>query len=111
MEKEIFQATHAEIGAYLLGLWGLPENVVAAIFFHHAPPHDPPPGFSTLMAVHAANSLEHDLVVFNAEYAPHPMDMEYLARIGLADRVEAWKTTCAEKLTEEYRLERKDPLR
>jgi HD-like signal output (HDOD) protein len=72
MEKEIFQATHAEIGAYLLGLWGLPENVVAAIFFHHAPPHDPPPGFSPLMAVHAANSLEHDLVVFNAEYARTP---------------------------------------
>ncbi|NMC49676.1 MAG: HDOD domain-containing protein [Desulfovibrio sp.] len=111
MEKELFQATHAEIGAYLLGLWGLPENVVAAIFFHHTPPLDPPTGFSTLMAVHAANSLEHDLVVFNAEYAPHPMDMEYLARIGMAGRAEPWRVTCAEKLTEEFHLERKDSLR
>jgi HD-like signal output (HDOD) protein len=28
-ETEIFGATHAQVGAYLLGLWGLPEPVVS----------------------------------------------------------------------------------
>ncbi len=30
-EKAAFGATHARIGAYLLGLWGLPDNVVEAV--------------------------------------------------------------------------------
>ncbi|QLA17674.1 response regulator [Desulfolutivibrio sulfoxidireducens] len=111
MENTLFSATHAEIGAYLLGLWGLPESVVTAIFFHHAPPPANPPGFSTLLAVHAANSLEHELVVFNAEYAPHPMDLDFLKRAGQSGRVETWRIACQEKLTEEYRLERETPLR
>jgi HD-like signal output (HDOD) protein len=29
-------ATHAEIGAYLLGLWGLPFQIVEAVANHHA---------------------------------------------------------------------------
>ncbi len=111
MEKTFFTATHAEIGAYLLGLWGLPEGVVSAVFSHHAPPDTSPPGFSTLVTVHAANSLEHELVVFNAEYAPHPMDLAYMQRTGMADRVDDWRQACKERLTEEYRLERETPLR
>jgi HD-like signal output (HDOD) protein len=31
---------HAEVGAYLLALWGLPENVVDAVRGHHAPERD-----------------------------------------------------------------------
>ena len=30
-------ATHAEVGAYLLGLWGLPFQIVEAVANHHAP--------------------------------------------------------------------------
>ena len=36
-EMEIFGATHAEVGAYLLGLWALPDAVVEAVAYHHAP--------------------------------------------------------------------------
>ncbi|KUG27978.1 response regulator receiver protein [hydrocarbon metagenome] len=111
MEKEVFAASHAEIGAYLLGLWGLPENVVMAIFSHHAPPATPVTGFSTLLAVHAANGLEHELVVLNADYAPHPMDTAFLDASGMGHRLDAWRQACAKRLTEELHLERKDPLR
>jgi HD-like signal output (HDOD) protein len=34
-EKQIIGATHAEIGAYLLGLWGLPYPIVEAVAMHH----------------------------------------------------------------------------
>ena len=29
--------THAEVGAYLLGLWGLPDPIVEAVALHHTP--------------------------------------------------------------------------
>jgi putative nucleotidyltransferase with HDIG domain len=111
MEKEVFSASHAEIGAYLLGLWGLPENVVTAIFSHHTPPSAPISGFSTLLAVHAANSLEHELVVLNADYAPHPMDTTFLEDSGMGRRIEDWRQACARRLTEEFHLERENTLR
>lgn len=36
-EKERFGVSHAEVGAYLLGLWGLPHEIVEAVARHHAP--------------------------------------------------------------------------
>jgi HD-like signal output (HDOD) protein len=36
-EQATFGATHAELGAYLLGLWGLPFQIVTAVANHHAP--------------------------------------------------------------------------
>jgi HD-like signal output (HDOD) protein len=37
VEASTWGATHAEIGAYLLGLWGLPFQIVEAVANHHAP--------------------------------------------------------------------------
>ncbi len=36
-EYAIMKTSHAELGAYLLGLWGIPGNVVEAVAFHHNP--------------------------------------------------------------------------
>lgn len=36
-ERRTTGATHAQIGAYLLGLWGLPYSIVEAVALHHAP--------------------------------------------------------------------------
>jgi HD-like signal output (HDOD) protein len=36
-ERLVIGATHAEIGAYLLGLWGLPYPIVEAVALHHNP--------------------------------------------------------------------------
>lgn len=36
-ERDVWGATHAEVGAYLLGLWGLPVQIVEAVANHHAP--------------------------------------------------------------------------
>ncbi len=53
--------THAEIGAYLMGLWGLPRSIVEAIAFHHRPHPDIMRSFNVVVAVYVANLLEHDL--------------------------------------------------
>jgi putative nucleotidyltransferase with HDIG domain len=36
VEKAMFGASHAELGAYLLGIWGLPQSIVDAVAAHHA---------------------------------------------------------------------------
>jgi HD-like signal output (HDOD) protein len=50
-------ATHAEIGAYLLGLWGLPYSIVEAVAFHHAPASITPHGYDLLGALAVSHAL------------------------------------------------------
>jgi len=60
VERERLGATHAEVGAYLLGLWGLPEPIVWAVARHHA---TPPGGSGTLdETLQIANDLAHQSV-------------------------------------------------
>lgn len=82
-ERQVLGTTHAEVGAYLLGLWGLPDALVEAVAWHHTPGTCPGTGFTALTAVHAADTL-----VRSAEGAKP--DAEYLARIGLSGRWEEW---------------------
>jgi HD-like signal output (HDOD) protein/CheY-like chemotaxis protein len=65
-EEELLGTSHAEIGAYLLGLWGIPDVVVEAIAHHHHPGRIPHSGLdsSTLdssTAVYVADLLAHEL--------------------------------------------------
>jgi HD-like signal output (HDOD) protein/ActR/RegA family two-component response regulator len=96
-ELELYGATHAGVGAYLLGLWGLPAPIVEAVAFHHSPGHSDLREFSPLTAVHAADVLEHEL--FNGAGCLHPsgMNADYLATLGKQDRLDAWRAE-AEKL-------------
>ena len=90
-ELEIFGATHAGTGAYLLGLWGLPVPIVEAVAFHHSPGNSDQRVVGPLAAVYAADVLEHQLSKNKAHGpAPEP-DMAYLSAIGMADRFEVWR--------------------
>jgi len=98
MERQVFGASHAEVGAYLLGLWGVDDAVVRAVYLHHEPGRDQRAGFSTLAAVHAANRFEHELVVIHQGYAINPLDELFLAASGLSDRQPVWREACQEAL-------------
>jgi HD-like signal output (HDOD) protein len=37
IERMIFGSSHCELAAYLLAVWGLPDNQVEAILYHHKP--------------------------------------------------------------------------
>jgi HD-like signal output (HDOD) protein len=56
-ETEVIGASHAEMGAYLLGLWGLPYAVIEAVACHHAPEAVPQQEFDVLAALVAAHAL------------------------------------------------------
>lgn len=90
-EEHHFGANHAEVGGYLLGLWGLPVPVVEAIALHHQPATYPHLSFSPLTAVHVANAL----VLAQPDPAPPPpaeeLDLNYLAALGLDSRLVHWR--------------------
>lgn len=93
-EREVFGATHGEVGAYLLGLWGLPDPIVEAVAFHHQPAKAMGKSFSPLTAVHVANALEHDRHAEHRENKLNQLDINYLASVGLTDRIPAWRDIC-----------------
>jgi HD-like signal output (HDOD) protein len=93
-EKEYFGATHAEVGAYLLGLWGFPDPIVEATAFHHVPRCCSAKSFGSLTAIHAANALACELKNKVSEECSAQVDLEYLNELGLADRLHAWRQAC-----------------
>jgi len=61
VEEEVLGTTHAEIGAYLLGLWGIPDLAIEAIAHHHRPTRIPHTGFDCTTAVYVADLLATEL--------------------------------------------------
>jgi HD-like signal output (HDOD) protein len=53
VERSVLGTSHAEIGAYLLGLWGLPLPIIHAIAHHNDPEAAPTPVLAALRAAHA----------------------------------------------------------
>ncbi len=58
-EREIFGVSHAEIGAVLLNRWGVADNIVEAVAYHHHPANSLGREQNSLFAVHVANALCH----------------------------------------------------
>jgi len=94
IELEVFGVTHGEVGAYLLGLWGLPDLVVEAIASHHNPRQVPGNTFIPLSAVYVANTLEHEMFPQRRLGAVQPIDTNYLDEIDLAERLPVWMDIC-----------------
>jgi putative nucleotidyltransferase with HDIG domain len=100
-ERAIFGASHAEVGAYLAGLWGLPGHVVEAITYHHNSDKCPQREFSPLTAVHVADVFDHELFKNGRMGACPTVNTEYLKEIKCEDRLSEWhslcESTCAER--------------
>ena len=98
VEELEFGATHAGLGAYLLGIWGLPDPIVQAVAFHHEPDHGPGEPFSAITAVHVANVLAHELSGCDASQFGDGIDVDYLEALGLLHRLPHWRQVCDELL-------------
>ena len=59
IEEELVGVSHAEVGAYLLSLWGLPSPVVEAVAHHHHPERVPQEKFDMISVIYLANQLVH----------------------------------------------------
>lgn len=90
-ETHVFGTSHAEVGAHLLTLWGLPASLINAIAWHHMPELGKEGSFGAITAVHVANALEYAAAGDWDREIKVWLDREYLGRIGLADRLPAWR--------------------
>jgi HD-like signal output (HDOD) protein len=86
-ERSRLAATHAEVGAALLALWGLSDPIVEAVAFHHEPEVSGSNSFCALTAVHAANLLVKGEALDG---------LPYLESLGLAGRIEHWRGLAGE---------------
>lgn len=67
-EEDLLGLSHAEIGGYLLGLWGIHNLAVEAIAHHHHPTRIIHDGLDCSVAVYLADLLAHELEL-------HPDDL------------------------------------
>ncbi|MBS2025943.1 MAG: HDOD domain-containing protein, partial [Deltaproteobacteria bacterium] len=97
IERDLIGVTHAEIGAYLLGMWGLPHAIVEAVALHHTPGQvKPRPGgdYAALAAVHAADAL---LGIYSCFDPEDLLDLEFLERAGFAHDLPRWHELAKEE--------------
>jgi len=95
-ERRLFGATHAEIGASLLAIWGLPPALVEAVALHHQPSASQAEEFGPVVAVHAADVFAQKSAPDKTQTSSLELDQAYLQRIGLGDRSESWRRRCEE---------------
>lgn len=98
VERRMFGATHAEIGAYLLYLWALPDLVCKSVAFHHNPADYSSTAFTGAAAIHAADALEHEATGSSDFSGRVSIDMNYVTLLGLAARVPEWRRLCRKQI-------------
>ncbi|WP_430474056.1 HDOD domain-containing protein [Thalassospira lucentensis] len=101
-ETEQFGAGHAEIGAYLLGLWGFAAPIIQAVAYHHRPMDLPHQEMNALTAIYVAQHLTRELADRDAGLdVQSAIDMDYLTKIGKDTHIEEWRNI-AGLMSEKY---------
>lgn len=100
-ETREFKVSHAEVGAYLLGLWGLPGPIVEPIAYHHRAEKYPSEKFDSLTALFAADFLIHEAHEAETASTAQSLNMEHLNRTGCMDKIEAWRSLCVQEIDKE----------
>lgn len=92
-EYQLLGTSHAEVGAYLLGLWGIPDNIIEAVAFHHRPSDLLENKFTSLTAIHIANALLN-VDCCSGNINSQNIDFEYLTALNQTDRLTEWIGDC-----------------
>ncbi len=98
-ELYVLGTTHAQVGGYLLGIWGLSEPVIQTVACHHTPGKSPCSEPNSLTAVYMADIFENESSVESEP--PLEFDTGYVERLGIADRVEIWRKLCQKRQGED----------
>jgi putative nucleotidyltransferase with HDIG domain len=91
VEEKLIHISHAEVGAYLLSLWGLPYAIVEAVAHHHHPRRVPSKDLNMIVVVYAANLLAHEVSGSRKGLPVPEFDMEFLSQAGVADLLPKWR--------------------
>jgi HD-like signal output (HDOD) protein len=84
-ERRLWGTSHAEIGAYLLGLWGLPYTIVEGVARAQSQEQLLGPDLDVASAVHIAVALAE--AAMNGDASEADLNPDFLARKGLTGRL------------------------
>ena len=91
VEEKLIHISHAEVGAYLLSLWGLPYTVVEAVAHHHHPRRVPNSSLDMVLVVYVSNILAHEREAITRGLEAPVLDMELLQQAGVAGKLADWR--------------------
>jgi len=99
VEKDILGVNHADIGAYLLGTWGLPLATVEAVAYQHHPAESTAGPKPVLAAIHLADALVKAACAREDENAlMKRVDLPFLTDAGLGADIPTWYALAREQL-------------
>jgi putative nucleotidyltransferase with HDIG domain len=104
VEEKLIHVSHAEVGAYLLSLWGLPYTVVEAVAHHHHPRRVPTKGVDMILAVYVSNLLAHEVCAAEKNVSLPKFDMEFLQEAHAVDLLPKWRGFAEAALADEHKL-------
>jgi HD-like signal output (HDOD) protein len=91
IETDLLGVTHASVGAYLLGMWGLPFSIVEAVAYHHTPSVVKGGTRDVLAALHVSDTYANAARL--AELGPETdakLDLLFIEDAGLTGRLPEW---------------------
>jgi HD-like signal output (HDOD) protein/ActR/RegA family two-component response regulator len=88
-------SSHAELGAYVLGLWGLPEPIVDAVAHQHRVASVAAAAEDPALAVHVAAALCAEAGPGATAAAAPALDGAALTAAGVTGRLEDWRALAA----------------
>ena len=91
VEECQFGANHAQLGAYLLGLWGFTDAIVEAVAFHHQPSQFTERAIDVLTAVHIGQHLAREAGgSIRSGKSSDGLDEKYVRDGNLSARLPIW---------------------
>jgi HD-like signal output (HDOD) protein len=87
IQRRVWGFTHAEVGGYLLGMWGVPLILVEAVARHHSPNLNDGRTLTLTAVSHVADALSHEASGDERGY----LDEHYLAQSALDERLPGWR--------------------
>ena len=89
-ERQRFGCTHADLGAYLMSIWGLPQSLVHAVAYHDRPRESMEKRLSSLTIVHGADAIvsssSPSLILQDVQW-----DEKYLQELCFSEREPVWR--------------------
>ncbi len=92
-ERQLLGVSHAEVGGYLLGLWGLPYPIVEAVAYHHEPDGVARRELDLLSAIHVADLLACEAADPADEERDDTHLLACLETVGAAGALVGWRET------------------
>lgn len=85
-EKRIFEFTHADVGGYLLKIWGFPESIIRIVEGHHNFDSVQKDEFDPIIAVDLANQI----VKYKNETEKIDLKSGLMEKFSIGEKLDQW---------------------